>query len=122
MKEVKLECRQVYFANGKIHYEEYTLNGAHHNENGYSYREWYDNGQLKYEIYKVKGLYHNENGPAYLSWHEDGRICSEYRYLNGVAYSKEQWEHQKRVNASCDGKIVEIDGKNYRLTYVDEKV
>jgi hypothetical protein len=56
------------------------------------------------------GLLHREDGPA-LEWSNGTKIWS----LNGKMLTEE--EHRKQVNkhASCNGKIVEIDGKKYEL-------
>ena len=83
--------------------KEWFLNGKRHREDGPAvedvedgYKAWYLNGEL-----------HREDGPAiekangHKSW-----------YLNNKEYTKE--EFNKKMN-SCSGKIVEIDGKKYRL-------
>jgi hypothetical protein len=56
---------------------------------------------------------HREDGPAI----ETARGNKKW-YLNGVLLTEE--EHARRTSApeSCDGKIVEIDGKRYRLQEV----
>ena len=59
-------------------------------------RSWYKNGNL-----------HREDGPAvdysngYKAW-----------YLNDVRYFEE--EYNKKLS-TCEGKVVEIDGKKYKL-------
>ena len=108
------------------------------NNNNNNYKEY------TVKVYKdrtewfLNGKYHREDGPAVeyadgtKSWWLNGkrhRVDSpaiEYAdgskawYLNGKEYSEEQWKKEiaKRKN-SCNGKIVEIDGKKYKL--IEEK-
>ena len=83
--------------NNNNNYKEYTVKVYN---DGTKY--WYLNGNL-----------HREDGPAieypdgYKEW-----------YLNGKEYTEAQWKKEivkiKNKN-SCDGRIVEIDGKKYKL-------
>ena len=74
-------------------YKEYTVKVS---DNGDKY--WFLNGEL-----------HREDGPAVEL--PDG---TKSWYLNDECLTEE--EFNKRMSpASCDGKIVEIDGKKYRL-------
>ena len=86
------------------------LNGKRHREDGPAIedangdKEWYLNDKL-----------HREDGPA-VEW-ENG---DKEWFLNGKYYAEEEYnkEISKRKN-SCNGKVVEIDGKKYKL--VEEK-
>ena len=82
--------------------------------------EYYDNGNKKCEKYKLNGKLHRENGIAYKSWYENGNIWIEQYWLNGKYLTKEKFDN--RNNSSCSvsvsGKIVEIDGKKYKLNEV----
>jgi hypothetical protein len=62
-------------------------------------KEWWINGEC-----------HREDGPAVEC--ADG---TKLWYLSGIQYTEK--EFNKRVNKyiSCNGKIVEIDGKSYKL-------
>jgi len=63
-------------------------------------RHWFLNGRL-----------HREDGPA-IEW-SDG---SKFWYLDGKLVTE-----QEVMKSSCSGKIVEIDGKKYKLEeYKDE--
>ena len=85
--------------------KEWWLNGKLHREDGPAvecadgYKAWYLNGKR-----------HREDGPAiegadgYKSWYLNGTMLTEAEFM-------------KRTN-SCNGKIVEIDGKKYKLTEV----
>ncbi len=81
----------------KINYKTYEIrvytNGIKH---------WLLNGKL-----------HREDGPAieYL----DG---IKYWYLNGELFTEKEWETKIKQN-DCDGKIVEIEGKKYKLVGVN---
>jgi len=62
-------------------------------------KKWYLNGQR-----------HREDGPAVE--HADG---SKSWWLNGQEYTKKEYNRKINPTSSCAGKIVEIDGKKYRL-------
>jgi len=94
-----VECNngnKYWYLNGKLHRE----NGpAIEHKNGNKY--WYLNGEL-----------HREDGPAI--------ECSngtKYWYKNGVNYTESDFLKLTK-SPSCNGKIVEIDGKKYKLTLV----
>jgi hypothetical protein len=108
---------KYWYLNGKLHREddpavEYSdgtkywyLNGEPHRENGPAIersdgtKRWYLNGK-----------YHREDGPAVE--HSDG---TKYWFLNGERLTKQDF--LARTN-SCNGKVVEIDGKKYQLKEV----
>ena len=86
------------------------------------YQAWYFNDELHRldgpaiefthgdkEWYK-HGLFHREDGPAL----EYANGTKEW-YLNGEQLTEEEFNRQSQ---SCDGKIVTIDGKEYKLTEV----
>ena len=92
----------VEYANGNTFW---FRNGLRHREDGPAYegangwKEWYRNGLL-----------HREDGPAIE--YTDG---TKEWWMNGVPLSEE--EFLKRT-CSCEGKVVEIEGKKYRLSLV----
>jgi len=107
-----------WFSNGKRHREDgpaveladgtksWYLNGERHREDGPAIeyaggaKFWYLNGRL-----------HREDGPAIE--YADG---DKSWFLHGKKVTK-----QEVMNPSCSGKIVEIDGKKYKLEeYEDE--
>ena len=76
---------------------------------------------IKYEVYindngneewRLNGQLHRENGPAFT--YANGMYVW---YLEGKWFSKEGYnkEMAKRKAPSCSGKVVEIDGKKYKL-------
>ena len=86
-----------------------------HNEAGHIHREdgpaverangdklWYQNG-----------LFHRENGPAVE--HNNG---NKFWYLNGKELTEAEFNKKMQKNSSCAGKVVEIDGKKYKLQEV----
>jgi hypothetical protein len=102
----------VEYANGT---KEWCLNGYCHREDGPAiegangYKSWYLNGNL-----------HREDGPAVE--YADG---TKEWYLNSKHYSEAEFnaEMAKRKQPqplSCEGKVVEIEGKKYRLTEVNQ--
>ena len=102
---------KFWYFNGKFHREdgpaiecadgakEWYLNDERHREDGPAIeyvdgtKEWWFNGKR-----------HREDGPA-IEWF-DG---SKEWYLHGKQVS------QGEVEGSCDNKVVEIDGKKYKL-------
>lgn len=97
---------------GNLIHEEYWANNKLHNDNGPAViLFWALAGTPRYEEYWVNGKLHNEHGPAMAGWNDHGRFIKLY-YLNGEELDKEEWKN--RIN-SCNGKIVEIDGKKYKL-------
>lgn len=82
----------------------WLLNGKRHREDGPACE--YPNGD---KIWLLNDKRHREDGPAIE--YADG---TKSWYLNGEQYTKE--EYNRKINpTSCAGKIVEIDGKRYRL-------
>ena len=81
------------------------LNGKRHREDGPAiehadgYKAWYLNGKL-----------HREDGPA-------AEYADSYKawYLNGKLLTEEEFNKRKNT---CNGKIITIDGKKYRLEEV----
>jgi hypothetical protein len=92
------------YSNGKVWYKRDKL----HRDNGPAIEDasgskyWYKNGEL-----------HREDGPAL----ECVNGTKEW-YLNNKKYTEEEY-NKKMKKSSCNGKIVEIEGKKYRL--VEEK-
>jgi len=91
------------YANGDKYW---YLNGQRHREDGPAI-EWADGSKWWY----LNGKLHREDGPAVM-WNNGHKAW----FLNGIAYTEE--EFNKKTKA-CAGKIVEIDGKKYKL--VEEK-
>lgn len=75
----------------------------------------YINPTSGYESYWFNGQRHREDGPAII-W-GDG---IEFYYFDGISYSKKEWQKLVSSTQSCAGKIVEIDGKKYRLEEVSQ--
>lgn len=87
-------------------YKEWYLNDKRHREDGPAvewagvYKSWYLNGKL-----------HREDGPAvefadgYKAW-----------YLKGESLTEA--EFNKRLQKSCSGRMVEVDGVKYKLVEV----
>ena len=108
-----------WWLNGKRHCEDgpaiewsdgskyWYLNDNLHREDGPAFewadgsKEWWLNGKL-----------HREDGPAV-----EGSNGSKSWYSNGEEVTEE--EHKKRTSkATCEGKVVEIDGVKYELKEV----
>ncbi len=78
------------------------LNGQLHRAEGPA-KEWLDGSKEWY----VKGNLHRADGPAveYASGYK-------YWYLDGKSLTEKEFNNQTN---SCEGRIVEIDGKKYKL-------
>jgi Mor family transcriptional regulator len=83
------------------------LNDKRHREDGpameYAYggKEWYINGKC-----------HREDGPAM-----ECANGTKYWYINDNELTEAEFNARIK-QSSCDGKVVEIDGKKYRLQEV----
>ena len=60
--------------------------------------------------YNEQGQRHNEHGPA-IEWANG----TKWWYLNGQQLTEAEFNARTKKQPSCDGKIVEIDGKKYKL-------
>ena len=86
-----------------------------------------DYGTIKW--YNEQGQFHNEHGPAYEGangtkyWclngkhHREGGpaiecVDGKWWYINGKKLTEAEFNARTK---SCDGKVVEIDGKKYKL-------
>ena len=106
-----------WYLNGKYHredgpaienangYKAWWLNGKRHREDGPAVE--YASGSKHWYL---DGKRHREDGPAFE--YADG---SKFWYLDGEKLSEA--EFNQKMN-SCQGKIVEIDGRTYTLTLV----
>jgi len=83
-----------WYVNNKLHREDGPAV-----EDADGYKEWYLNSKR-----------HREDGPA-IEW-TDG---SKFWYLNGVELTEKEFNSR---HSSCAGKVVEIDGKRYKLEEV----
>ena len=99
------KIREVYYEHGNCHRDDGRPADI----------TFFDDGNLLREEYFVNGKRHNENGVAIVSYNRDGSINAQRYYLNDELLTHEEWLLK---TSSCDGKIVEIDGKQYRLTEV----
>jgi len=84
---------KFWYLNGKLHREDGPACECANGD-----KEWYLNGEL-----------HREDGPAV-----ECANGSKYWCLNGKELTEKEWK-QQTSKESCDGKIVEIEGKKYRL-------
>jgi hypothetical protein len=83
----------------------WCINGKLHREDGPAME--YANG-LKY--WYINGQRHREDGPA-IEWAN----VTKFWYLNGKRLTEAEFNAHTK---SCNGKVVEIDGKKYKLTEV----
>ena len=109
-------CKEWYL-NDKLHREDgpavewasgtkyWYLNGKRHREDGPAI-EWANGNKSWYRDDKL----HREDGPA-VEWADGTRFW----YLDGKSLTKSEFMAHKK---SCNGKIVTIDGKQYKLTEV----
>jgi hypothetical protein len=94
-----IECAngdKLWYLNGQCHRED-----GHAVERANGDKEWYLNGKL-----------HREDGPAIECANGD-----KYWYLNDKSLTEAQFNARTK-QPSCEGKVVEIDGKKYKLQEV----
>lgn len=112
--------------------KEWYKNGKRHREGGPAIEDscgskfWHKEGHLHRENGPAReyadghkewwshGKFHREDGPAieYVSGAKEW-------YLYGKKYADEtEYKKQFTIKNSCDGKIVEIEGKKYKLTEI----
>jgi hypothetical protein len=89
----------------KDDFKEWWVDGKIHREDGPALE--YANGT---KCWYINDLRHREDGPAV----ERPNGKNEW-YINGKVLTEEQFNAR---NNTCDGKIVEIEGKKYKLTLV----
>ena len=99
-----IEYTVKVYSNGNKYWH---LNGKLHREDGPAV-EYYDG----YKSWWLNGKRHREDGPAIE--YSDGHKCWA---LNGKELSEEEYNN-KMNPPSCNGKLVTIDGKQYKLTEV----
>ena len=87
--------------------KEWYLNGKCHREDGPAVeyadggKEWWLNGKL-----------HREDGPAI----DCVNVVKEWYLNDKYFFSQEAWQKElDKSKQTCNGKIVEIDGKKYKL-------
>jgi hypothetical protein len=85
---------KCWYLNDKLHREDGPAI-EHRNGN----KEWYLNGK-----------YHREDGPACEYANGDKKW-----YLNGKTLTEKEFNERM---SSCEGKVVEIDGKRYQLVSI----
>ena len=106
----------------------YNEAGQYHREDGpaVEYAEggkvWYLNGQLHrvdgpaieyangYKAWWLNGKLHREDGPA-LEFANGHKAW----YLNGKELTEAAFNKKMQNKSACEGKVVEIDGKKYKL-------
>ena len=115
MNTIELEVTQYTNDEGQLVYEGYYLKGHLHNPHGPAVRRWNHEGQLVYEAYWLNNRLHNPRGPAARRWNDEGRLVFEAYCLKGRELTKDNFLLQLN---SCSGKIVTIDGKQYKLQEV----
>jgi hypothetical protein len=62
------------------------------------------------KFWYLNGKCHREDGPAY-----EGADGFKWWFLNGIYLTEAEFNARTKKQPSCDGKIVEIDGKKYKL-------
>ena len=85
--------------------KEWLQHSKLHREDGPA-REWSDGTKE----WLLSGKFHREDGPA-VEWANG----EKYWYLNDKRLSEQEFNQRM---SSCDGKVVEIEGKKYKLQEV----
>jgi hypothetical protein len=89
--------------------KEWWIDGKLHREDGPAI-EWADGNKEWY----LDGKLHREDGPA-VEWADGHKVW----WVNGNELTETEFLRQTgKSTSSCHNKVVEIDGKKYRLTEV----
>jgi len=94
--------------NGNIFW--YNQQGKRHREGGLPAIEYADGGKEWY----VKGQLHREGGLPAIEYADGGKEW----YVNGRLVTEDQAKDMFNKPASCAEKIIEIDGKKFKLTEI----
>jgi len=92
--------------------KEYWLNGKRHNLNGPA------KSTVERDDYYVDGQLHREDGPA-VEYHSEKLAHYNEYWLRGTYLTKEKFDLAIAAEYR-DGKVIELDGKKYKLTEVKE--
>ena len=116
--EVSDDGTKYWFINGKLHREDgpavehvdgtkkWCLNNKLHRKDGPAIE--YANGTKRWYL---NGERHREDGPA-VEYASGGKEW----YLNGKELSEAEFNARIKPTATCEGKVVEVDGVKYKLT------
>ena len=84
---------------------------ALHDKNGEAaYKEFYSSGTLYYKSHCKDDKFHNLEGASRVYYNEKGEITDEYYYIEGVEYTKEEWEE----------KVKELKSNNMEATFTSK--
>jgi len=90
--------------------KQWLVNGKLHREGGLPAIEFADGGKE----WMVNGKRHREGGLPAIEFANGGKVW----YVNGHHVTEEQAKAMFSKPATCDGKVVEIDGKKFKLMEV----
>ena len=96
---------KIYIVKVFANSEKWYINGELHREDGPAIA--YVNGD---KYWYINGQCHREDGPA-IECADGGKQW----YINGKQLTEAEFNSRKN---SCEGKIVEIDGKKYKLQQI----
>jgi hypothetical protein len=117
--KVNTNGSKFWYLNDKLHREDgpafegsdgtksWYLNGKRHREDGPAI-EWSSGTKFWY----LNGKYHREDGPA-IEW-SDG---TKSWWLNDKRLTEQQYKAATSKH-TCEGKIIMVEGKQYKLTEV----
>jgi len=97
------------FSDKDVLLAEYTL--INDKKNGMA-KAYYQTGELLSKTPYLDGEYHG----ACTSYHKSGELWYEVFYLNGKEVTKKGYNDSLN---SCEGKVVEIEGKKYELREIE---
>ena len=109
----KYTYEPYFFEDGSISSEYWHKDGKLHREGDKPAFIWYhEDGSILQERWFKDNQRHREGDkPAFIWYREDGSIEEEHWFKDGIEYIPQ--------TDSCHNKVVEIDGKKYKLTLVD---
>jgi len=96
--------QKVYYETGELSYKTPYINGEKH---GVA-RSYHITEELQYEVPYLNGKRHGIG----IGYYQGGGVSSKTHYLGGERVNKAEYDNSLN---SCEGKVVEIEGKKYEL-------
>lgn len=100
-----IEYKVKVYASGDKHW---YINGKRHREDGPAIKS-----ASGHKYWWVNGERHRKDGPAV-----ENANGNNWWFINGKEINEDEFNARTK---SCDGKVVEIDGKNYKLVLESQR-
>ena len=113
-----IEIRTDHYSNGQLHYREFRVEDKRHRDHkdGPAYEGFHESGQLHCREFRVEDKRHRDpkDGPAYEVFYESGQLHYREFWVEGKLLTDAEVATATTI-PSCDGAVVEFQGRKYRL-------